>query len=85
MRNGYVITLSPAIPFRKLFLRRQYGTRYALIAMVLASSVNSGNGFDFRKDELQEMLGGIIDHDTNKLNVRTGFTEGYNYRVRKER
>jgi hypothetical protein len=62
-----------------------HGTRYALTAMVLASSVNSGNGFDFRKDELQEMLGGIIDHDTNKLNVRTEFTEGYNYRVRKER
>jgi hypothetical protein len=35
MRNGYVITLSPATPFRKLFPQR----RYASIAIMIASSV----------------------------------------------
>jgi hypothetical protein len=43
----------------------------------MLSDRSSGNGFDFRKDGLQERLGGAIDHDTDKLDVRTEFTRGY--------
>jgi hypothetical protein len=35
----------------------------------MLSDRSSGNGFDFRKDGLQERLGGAIDHDTYKLDV----------------
>lgn len=43
----------------------------------MLSDRNSGKGFDFRKDGLQERLGGAIDHGTDKLDVRTEFMRDY--------